>query len=240
MEDQSVDVIWADPPYFLSGGGPTCKSGKRASVDKGKWDKPKSPEAQLLWTQRWLMEGQRILKPTGTVWVCGTLHSVHSVGYALQILQMRLLNNVVWVKGNPPPNLGCRTLTHSHESILWASQGKKAKHHFDYQRMKELHGGTQMKDVWQFNAPTKAEKIYGKHPTQKPIDLVDWCLLASLPEGGVVIDPFCGGGTTGVAVAKRPKRNCKFIGIELETEWCELARKRILDAITPEVSAAAE
>lgn len=226
MSPFTVDVVFADPPYFLSGGGSTCKGGKRASVNKGGWDQPKTPEEQLEWTRGWLFRARRILKPTGTIWIFGTMHSVPTTGYALQLEGFRLLNTIAWEKGNPPPNLGCRCFTHSHETIMWASLGPKAKHHFDYDWAKAENGGKQMKDVWRFNAPPASEKTHGKHPTQKPVELVRRCLMASAPEGGLVVDPFAGSGTTGVA-ALRCNRDLGFVGIEREQEWCDLARRRI-------------
>jgi len=226
IPDESVDVVWADPPYFLSGGGTTCRSGKRASVDKGEWDRPTTTHGQLAWSRAWLEQAKRVLKPTGTAWVCGTMHSVHCTGFAMQSTGMRLLNEIEWVKPNPPPNLGCRCFTHSHETLLWASKGPKARHHFDYAWARAENGGKQMKDVWQFTAPGKSEKSFGGHPTQKPIALVVRCLMASCPDGGVVLDPFTGSGTTGCAVA-RCGRGIEFIGIERELEWVDVARERI-------------
>ncbi len=227
MPTESVDVIFADPPYFLSGSGSTCKSGKRAKVSKGEWDKPMEPEDQLEWTRAWLDQARHVLKPTGTIWICGTLHSVHSAGYALQLESYRLLNQVVWQKPNPPPNLGCRCFTHSHETLLWASKGTASRHHFEYHRMKATNGGKQMKDVWRFMAAGKLEKVHGGHPTQKPTELVLRCLRASMPNGGTVLDPFMGSGTTGVAAAMLPAQRWKFIGIEREQEWVDVASKRI-------------
>lgn len=227
MPTNSVDVIWADPPYFLSGTGTTCKSGQRAPVAKAAWDRPMLPEDQLEWTRAWLDQARHVLKPTGTIWITGTMHSVHTAGYALQLEDYRLLNQIVWEKPNPPPNLGCRCFTHSHETLLWASLGKKAKHEFNYGQMKYLNEDKQMKDVWQFTAPPRDEKIFGAHPTQKPISLVGRCLLASMPQGGTVLDPFMGSGTTGVAAMCVPDCDWKFIGIELEQQWIDVARKRI-------------
>jgi site-specific DNA-methyltransferase (adenine-specific) len=229
LPDASVDVIFADPPYFLSGGGTTCKAGERASVNKGTWDEPRSPEEQLEWTRDWLVEAKRVLKPAGTIWVSGTLHSIHAVGMAIQLEGLRILNEIAWIKGNPPPNLACRTFTHSHETIIWASLGRRAKHHYDYLAMKADNGDKQMKDAWHFNAPGQTEKSSARHPTQKPIALLDRCLRASLPEGGTVVDPFMGSGTTGVAAASRPERNWRFIGFDIDPQWLYFAQSRILN-----------
>jgi site-specific DNA-methyltransferase (adenine-specific) len=229
FESDSFDVVWADPPYFLSSGGSTCRNGKRVSVDKGAWDTVRTPEDQMQWSTRWILEARRVLKSTGTLWVCGSMHSVHSSGYALQLAGLRLLNEITWQKPNPPPNLGCRCFTHSHETLLWASKGKSHRHFFDYDRMK-LVTGKQMKDVWQFPAPGKSEKTHGKHPTQKPVALVERCLLASLPSGACVLDPFMGSGTTGVAAALHPEMCWSFVGIDADTQACAIAHWRMAEA----------
>ncbi|MGB1700925.1 MAG: DNA-methyltransferase, partial [Nannocystaceae bacterium] len=168
LEEESFDVIFADPPYFLSNGGTTCKSGARVSVNKGKWDKSRGVEENHDFNREWLMAAKRLLKPNGTIWVSGTSHVIFSVGFALQQLEYKILNQVTWQKPNPPPNLSCRYLTHSTETLLWAARDRKAKHHFEYAEMRARNGHKQMKDVWQFCAPGKREKVHGKHPTQKP------------------------------------------------------------------------
>lgn len=238
LPSESIDLIFADPPYFLSGGGTTNRGGKRTSVDKGGWDKPKTAMEQFAWNMAWLSEARRIVKSTGSVMVCGTLHSVHATGFTMQNLGYRLLNDICWVKPTPPPNLGTRCLTHSHESILWASMGPRAKYYFDYARLKRENDDKQLKDVWTYGRPHKSELTHGRHPTQKPINLVLQALKAALPDGGTCLDPFMGSGSTGVAVAQEPHRECKFIGIDLEREWCDVGRKRILDVTTPEAAAA--
>ena len=224
----SIDVICTDPPYFLSSGGSTCRSGKRASVNKGDWDKPTTPESQLEWTRRWLALARRLLKPTGSIWISGTMHSTSTSGYALQLERFRILNTIAWTKPNPPPNLGCRCFTHAHETLIWASLGDKSRHYFDYEWTKSVKG-KQMKDVWEFPAPPACEKTLGKHPTQKPVALVERCLMASCPEGGLVLDPFAGSGTTGVAAIRR---GFGFIGIEQDPVWCNLARERIAHEVS--------
>lgn len=226
--NQFADVVWTDPPYFLSNGGTTCKAGKRASVDKGEWDRPTTPESQLEWTRRWLALVRRTMRPTASIWVCGTMHSTSTTGYALQLEGFRVLNTVAWTKPNPPPNLGCRCFTHSHETLIWASLGPKAKHYFDYEWTK-AQTGKQMKDVWEFAAPPAREKVHGRHPTQKPVGLVERALMASCPEGGNVLDPFAGSGTTGVAAIRR---GFGFIGIEEDMVWCNLARERIAHEVS--------
>lgn len=225
LPEASVDVIFADPPYFLSNGGTTCKSGRRVSVDKGKWDASMGADDNHAFNRSWLAACQRVLTPNGTIWVSGTAHVIFSVGFALQQLGFKLLNDVVWEKPNPPPNLSCRYFTHSTELVLWAARNRKSKHHFDYPEMKQRNGGKQMKNVWRFSAPGKSEKREGKHPTQKPLALLDRLLVASCPEGGRVLDPFSGSGTTGVAAARL---GLHYTGIEREPEYLELSRARLL------------
>ena len=220
------DVIFADPPYFLSNGGITCHAGKMVKVDKGDWDKSQGPELNHEFNKEWLKRCQRVLKPNGTIWVSGTQHVIFSVGYAMQQLGMKILNDIIWEKPNPPPNLSCRYFTHSTETIIWAGKDAKTKHIFNYDLMRQQNQGKQMKSVWTMQAPRPDEKIHGKHPTQKPIALVERCILASTHAGALVLDPFVGSGTTAIA-ALRNKRHC--VGIDLSDEYLELAVKRIKD-----------
>ena len=218
------DCIFADPPYFLSNGGISCHAGKMVKVDKGDWDKSRGPELNHEFNLEWLRRCQRVLKPNGTLWVSGTQHVIFSIGYALQQLGFKLLNDITWEKPNPPPNLSCRYFTHATETVLWAAKNEKSKHCFNYALMRQTNGGKQMKSVWTMTAPGGDEKTFGKHPTQKPLSLVERCLLAATNEGDLVLDPFLGGGTTAVA-ALRTKRGC--VGIELDEGHTKLATKRI-------------
>ena len=223
---ESVDVIFADPPYFLSNGGTTCRAGKRTSVDKGAWDRSQGVEENHAFNHKWLAACNRVLKPNGTIWVSGTGHVIYSVGYAMQQQGFKPLNEIVWEKPNPPPNLSCRYFTHATESILWAARNRKSRHHFNYDTMRELNGGKQMKSVWRMTAPGKSEKTHGRHPTQKPVSLLERLLTASCPAGGLVLDPFNGSGTTGVAAIKLGH---SYIGVDLESEYLELTTNRLLD-----------
>jgi len=216
------DAIFADPPYFLSNGGITCHAGKMVKVDKGEWDKSKGAEVNHEFNTEWLKRCQKALKPNGTIWVTGTHHVIFSIGYAMQQLGFKILNDIAWEKPNPPPNLSCRYFTHSTETVLWAAKNEKSKHVFNYAEMRKVTG-KQMKTVWTMSAPKNGEKTHGKHPTQKPVGLVERCLLASTMEGDLVLDPFLGGGTTAVA-ALRAGRKC--VGIELEMEYLVLAANR--------------
>jgi site-specific DNA-methyltransferase (adenine-specific) len=228
LPERSVDVIFADPPYFLSNGGTTCQAGKRVSVDKGGWDRSQGAEDNHDFNRNWLAACQRVLTDDGTIWVSGTAHVIFSVGYAMQQLGFKLLNDVIWEKPNPPPNLSCRYFTHSTELILWAARGRKSKHHFDYSAMKQKNGGKQMKNVWRFTAPGKSEKEQGRHPTQKPLALLDQLLRASCPSNGRALDPFNGSGTTGVAAAKL---GLNYTGIELDPEYLALSKRRLIEAV---------
>jgi len=222
--DGCFDMIFADPPYFLSNDGVSCQAGKMVSVNKGKWDKSQGVEANHNFNIEWLKRCQKLLKPNGTIWISGTMHVIYSIGYALQQLNYKLLNDIIWEKPNPPPNLACRYFTHSTETILWAAKNTKSKHIFNYADMRAINDGKQMKSVWRFTSPTNAEKTHGKHPTQKPISLVERCILSATNEGDFILDPFSGSSTAGVAAIKHNRRFC---GIELESEYIDLSIGRL-------------
>ncbi|MCD6497452.1 MAG: site-specific DNA-methyltransferase [Deltaproteobacteria bacterium] len=222
----SVNLIFADPPYFLSNGGMTCQSGKRANVDKGQWDRARSPEDIHEFNMEWLSLCQRALHPNGTMFVTGTRHVIFSVGFAMQQLGFKLLNDISWYKVTPPPNLSCRYFTHSTETIIWAARNQKSKHFFDYQSMKLDNAGKQMRSLWSIMPPRKAEKRFGKHPTQKPIALLDRIIRAASQPGDLILDPFNGSGTTGIAAALLDRR---YIGSDLDPQYLRLTVKRFLD-----------
>src|SRR6266849_1466327 len=224
IPENSVDLVFADPPYFLSNGGITCHAGKMVSVNKGEWDKSRGPDANHEFNTAWLAACQRVLKPNGSIWVSGTSHVIHSVGFAMQQLGFKLLNDISWVKPNPPPNLSCRYFTHATETIIWAAKNSKSRHTFNYKLVKEANRGKQMKSVWEIRAPEPWEKKFGKHPTQKPVALLERILLASSHEGDLVLDPFLGGGTTLLA-AFRLRRHA--LGCELSAEFLSLSLRRI-------------
>lgn len=222
------DTIFADPPYFLSNGGITCHAGKMVKVDKGKWDKSNGAEVNHEFNLSWLSRCQKLLKPNGTIWVSGTHHVIHSIGYAMQQLGMKILNNITWEKPNPPPNLSCRYFTHSTETLLWSAKNEQSRHCFNYDLMRKTNHGKQMKSVWSINAPRSDEKECGKHPTQKPVALLERIILASTDEGDLIFDPFSGSATTGIAAIKTNRR---FVGTELELEFIELAVARLRQEI---------
>lgn len=230
------DSAFADPPYFLSNGGISVQSGRQVCVDKGDWDKSRGAEADGAFTRRWLEALRRILKPSATVWISGTHHNTFQVANALVGLGYKILNVIVWQKTNPPPNLSCRYFTHSTEFVIWAKREERVPHYFDYDLMRELAGGQQMRDVWPLPAIGGWEKAFGKHPTQKPLSLLVRILLASTREGQWVLDPFAGSCTTGVAARLLGRR---FFGIDQSAEFLSLGVKRFEQAETPAFQAEA-
>ena len=224
MPPDCVDLIFADPPYFLSNNGITCHAGRMVSVNKGEWDRSRGADANHEFNRAWLAACQRVLKPNGTIWVSGTSHVIHSVGFAMQQLEFKLLNDISWVKPNPPPNLSCRYFTHATETIIWAAKNKKSRHKFNYALMKQTNGGKQMKSVWQIPPPEPWEKRFGKHPTQKPVALLERIILAASEAGDLVVDPFLGSGTTAVLALRTSRR---VLGVDSTEEWAMLAVKRV-------------
>lgn len=226
MESESFDMIFADPPYFLSNDGVTCKSGRMVSVNKGRWDRSNGVLENHEFNLMWLDQCQRLLKPNGSIWVSGTQHVIYSIGYAMQALGYKILNDIAWFKVNPPPNLSCRYFTHGTETIIWAGKDDKTKHTFNYKLMKEMNGGKQMKNLWHIMSPRKAEKKNGKHPTQKPIQLLDRIVLASSDEGHRILDPFAGSSTTGLAAVRHGR---EYVGIDQSEEFLNLSIDRFKD-----------
>src|SRR3989344_4436721 len=205
LPENSIDMIFADPPYMLSNGGFTVHAGKMVNVNKGDWDKSNGFESDYAFHKQWLKVCHRVLKPHGTIWVSGTYHSIYQCGHAIQSIGYHILNDITWFKPNASPNLSCRFFTASHETILWARKDKKAKHTFNYHLMKDgdwgrdflKKPGLQMRSVWAIGTPKTEEKIHGKHPTQKPLELLRRVVLSSTNKGDIVLDPFTGSSTTG-------------------------------------------
>ena len=221
--DFKFDMIFADQPYFLSNGGISLQSGKVVCVDKGEWDKGKTPEEMREWNMQWLGLCREKLKENGSIWISGTYHNIFSVADCLTQLGYRILNVITWQKTNPPVNISCRFFTYSTEFVIWARKSKKVAHKFNYDVMKRLNDGKQMTDVWRLPAIGRWEKSCGKHPTQKPLALLTRIILACTDEGDWVLDPFSGSGTTGIAANLCGRRFC---GIEREEEFCRMAKAR--------------
>lgn len=238
-------MIFADPPYNLSNGGFSVHAGKRVSVNKGKWDKSHGIEKDFNFHLKWVEACRKVLEPSGTIWISGTYHSIYQCGHALQILNFKILNDIAWFKPNASPNLSCRYFTASHETLIWARKNEKAKHTFNYPEMK--HGtwtddlfkkpGKQMRSVWDIpedydfwtiSTPKPYEKIHGKHPTQKPIALLERIIKAASNVGDTILDPFTGSSTAGL-VAYQNGRN--YIGIDTESKYLDLSIKRYLDIV---------
>ena len=225
------DMIFADPPYHLSNGGISVQSGRMVSVNKGIWDKSHGIDADYNFDKEWLSACRNKLKDNGTIWVSGTYHNIFSIARCLTELNFKILNCITWVKTNPPPNLSCRYFTHSAEYILWARRDAKTPHYYNYELMKEINGGTQMRDVWNLPAIAKWEKSCGKHPTQKPLSVLSRIILASTQTGAWVLDPFTGSSTTGIAANLLGRR---FLGIDQEELFLQISKARkeeIVDVI---------
>jgi len=240
IPENSVDMIFADPPYFLSSGTFSCQNGKMVSVKKGEWDLSNGLKKDFEFHIEWIKACHRILKLGGTIWISGTYHSIYQCGFALQVNKFHILNDIAWFKPNASPNLSCRFFTASHETLIWARKNTinaktkkpiKTKHKFNYDLMKNgewpedfiKKPGLQMRSVWAMGTPKPSEKKFGKHPTQKPINLLVRIVLASTNKNDIVLDPFAGSSTTGLASFLN---NRKFIGIDLEKKYLDLSVKR--------------
>ena len=217
------DMIFADPPYHLSNNGISVQSGKMVSVNKGDWDKSHGADVDYNFNKEWLSACRNKLKDNGTIWVSGTYHNIFSIARCLTELGFKILNCVTWVKTNPPPNISCRYFTHSAEYILWARKERKTPHYYNYELMKEINGGTQMRDVWNLPAIAKWEKSCGKHPTQKPLCVLSRVIQASTERGAWILDPFTGSSTTGIAANLLGRR---FLGIDKDEDFLQISKAR--------------
>lgn len=221
--DFKFDMIFADPPYFLSDGGISLQSGQVVCVNKGKWDEARSPKEVLAFNREWLHLCRNKLKDNGTIWISGTYHNIFSVANCLTELGYKILNVIIWQKTNPPANISCRFFTYSTEFIIWARKLKKVPHFYNYALMKAVNDNKQMTDVWKLPAIGRWEKSCGKHPTQKPLSVLARIILASTKENAWVFDPFAGSSTTGIAANLCGRRFC---GIEQEEDFCALSKAR--------------
>ena len=223
IRQQKFDMIFADPPYFLSNGGISVQAGKMVSVNKGEWDKSQGRSADRLFTFNWLKACREVMTESATIWVCGTFHNIFTVADVLSELNFKMLNAVTWQKTNPPPNLSCRYFTHSTELLVWARKERRIPHYYNYNLMHKIANNRQMTDVWRMPAIAPWEKTCGKHPTQKPLALVVRAILASTKEHDRILDPFAGSGTTGIAARLT---NRSFTGIDIEAKYLSVAAQR--------------
>lgn len=226
------DMVFADPPYFLSSGGISCQSGQVVCVDKGNWDKPSTPEEMDAFNLKWLSACRDHMKDNATIWISGTHHNIFSVQQQLLRLGFKILNVITWAKTNPPPNISCRYFTYSTEFIIWARKREKTPHYYNYALMKQLNDNKQMTDVWRLPAIGRWEKTCGKHPTQKPLAVLARIIQASTEPGAWVLDPFSGSATTGIAASLLGRR---YLGLELEDEFLAISRNRREQLERPEV-----
>ena len=223
LDTRPFDMIFADPPYFLSNGGFSVQAGRCVSVNKGNWDKSNGMELDRLFTVSWLKACRNLMADTATIWVCGTYHNIFTVAEALTELKFKILNVITWQKTNPPPNLSCRYFTHSTEFLIWARKHERIAHRYNYETMRKIAGGRQMTDVWRMPAIAPWEKTCGKHPAQKPISLVARAMLSCSEPGDAILDPFAGSGTTGIAANLLSRR---FVGVERECAFLNMAANR--------------
>jgi len=241
MPAESVDMIFADPPYFMQVGEGLTRPDNNTIVGTvfDEWDKFTDFAEYDDFTQKWLTAARRVLKNTGSIWVIGSYHNIFRVGYQLQNMGFWTLNDIIWEKTNPMPNFRGTRFTNAHETLLWCAKNPKAKYTFNYDVMKAMNEGVQMRSDWLLPICTGSERLKGEdgkklHTTQKPEALLYRVIMASTNPGDVILDPFFGTGTTG-AVARKTGRH--FIGIERETVYAKAAQERI-DAITsPDMSA---
>lgn len=221
--DYQFDMVFADPPFFLSKGGMSMQGGKVVCVNKGDWDKGESQEQIDRFNRDWINLCREKLKENGTIWISVSYHNIFSVAICLTELGFKILNVITWQKTNPPANISCRFFTYSTEFIFWARKNAKVAHCFNYQLMKQLNDDKQMTDVWRLPAIGAWEKTQGKHPTQKPLSLLTRIILASTNDGDWIFDPFSGSSTTGIATNLCGR---KFAGIEQSMEYCQLSQRR--------------
>ena len=221
LSSNKVDMVFADPPYFLSNGGLSIHSGKVVSVNKGEWDKASNYEDISKFNYDWLNECYRLLKDGGTIWVSGTQHNIFDVQEQMKKIGFKIINIIIWHKIDPPPLIYKNKFKFSYEFIIWASKGRNKT--FNYDEMFKVDN-EEMHDVWNLHAVQMHEKKFGYHPTQKPECLLERIIIATTNEKDVILDPFMGSGTTGY-VAKKLNRH--FVGIEKEKKYFDVAQARI-------------
>ncbi len=221
--NHKFDMVFADPPYFLSNNGLSIQNGQVVSVNKGNWDKSQGFDYVNNFNRKWLKHVRELMKEDATIWISGTMHNIFSIGQILTELYFKILNIITWQKTNPPPNFSCRYFTYSTEQIIWARKSKKVPHYYNYELMKQLNADKQMQDVWKLPAIAKWEKSCKKHPTQKPLSVLTRIIMASTKPDAWVLDPFAGSSTTGIA---SNLANRRFLGIDKEIEFLEISKCR--------------
>ncbi len=221
LTNESVDVVFADPPYFLSNGGKSISSGKIVSVNKGEWDKKENYDDVEKFTTDWINECYRVLKNKSSIWITGTSHNIFVIKRIMEKVGFRIINIIIWKKVDPPPLIYKNKFRFSYEFIIWADKGKG--HIFNYDYLYNINN-KEMEDVWVLPSVSMKEKEFGYHPTQKPECLLERIILCSSYKGQIILDPFMGSGTT-CFVAKKLYR--EFIGIEKEEKYFDIALKRI-------------
>lgn len=223
-----VDVVFADPPYFLSSGGKKIQGRSLVSVNKGDWDEARSSDEIDNFNRNWIDACRPILKDNGTIWVCGTFHNIYSVEQCLKAAGFQIINIITWQKSDPTPTWGNLHFNFSSEYIIWARKNPHSKHFFNYELIRELNGGVLMPDVWKIPTVGMWEKTCGKHPTQKPLRLLYRIILASMRSGETILDPFAGSCTTGIAANLLGRQ---FIGIDQSKDFLDIGilRKQEID-----------
>lgn len=224
--EHKFDMVFADPPYFLSNNGLSIQNGQIVSVNKGNWDKSLGFDYINDFNRKWLSLVRDKMKDNATIWVSGTMHNIFSIGQVLNELDFKILNIITWEKTNPPPNFSCRYFTYSTEQIIWARKSTKVPHYYNYELMKRINDNKQMKDVWKLPAIASWEKSCGKHPTQKPLSVLARLILASTKPNAWILDPFTGSSTTGIAANLVNRR---FLGIDQEISFLDISKKRKLE-----------
>ena len=227
---QQVDMIFADPPYFLSNGGKKIQGTQLVSVDKGTWDRVQSPEQVNHFNHAWIDACKPLLKDSGTIWVCGTFHNIDSIEMCLKEAGFQIINMITWQKSDPTPTWGNLHFNFSSEYIIWARKNPKSRHYFNYELMKQMNGGVLMPDVWRMPSVGMWEKTCGKHPTQKPLCLLYRIISASTQLGETILDPFAGSCTTGIAANLLGR---KFIGIDQSEDYLNLGVRRKIEIDNP-------
>jgi len=220
------DMVFADPPYFLSSGGISLQHGKVGCVDKGDWDKPITSEEMDAFNFKWLSACREHMKENATIWISGTHHNIFSVQQQLLKLGFKILNVITWAKTNPMPNISCRYFTYSTEFIIWARKSPKVPHYFNYELMKRLNDNKQMTDVWRMPAVAKWEKSCSMHPTQKPLSVLTRIIQASTIPGAWILDPFSGSATTGIAANLLGRM---YLGLESNLDYLEMSKNRRIE-----------